>query len=97
LCNVVTFLTSIQLFVCLRESVDRKSQVFPRMRGTDLSANAGGAMRHPRIKEADCVDTFRQHAGGELLRPGGIADHDWHDWMNSRFNCESTLDRKSVV
>ena len=30
------------------ESIDCKFQIFPRMRSTDLSANAGSAMRHHR-------------------------------------------------
>ena len=37
------------------------------MRGGDLRADARGAVRHDRIKEADHVNAFLQHARSELL------------------------------
>ena len=60
----------LQLFqfsVYLREGVDGKFQVFARMRGGDLRADACGAIWNNRIKEADHVNSFLQHAGSELL------------------------------
>ncbi len=57
----------LQFFVYLRERVDGEFQVFARMRGGDLRADACGAMWNNRIKEADHVNAFLQHAGSELL------------------------------
>ena len=56
-----------QFFVYLGEGVNGEFQVFPRMRGGDLRANARGAMWNNRIKETDHVNTFLQHARSELL------------------------------
>src|SRR6267154_4751614 len=63
-------------FVYLGERFDGKFQVFARMRGGDLRAHARGANWNNRIKETDHVDTFLQHAGGELLRFRCVANHD---------------------
>ena len=56
-----------QFFVYLGERVDGKFQVFARMRGGDLRADACRAMWTNRIKKADHVNAFLQHAGGEFL------------------------------
>jgi len=56
-----------QFFVHFGEGINREFQVFARMRGGDLRADAGGAMWNDRIKEADHVNAFLQHARGELL------------------------------
>ena len=56
-----------QFFVHFGKRVHGELQILARMRGGDLCANTRGAMRHDRIKEADDVNTFLQHARGELL------------------------------
>ena len=53
------------------------------MRGGDLRADARCAVRHDRIKEADHVNAFLQHARGELLRFRRVADHDRDDRMRA--------------
>ena len=57
----------LQFFVYLGERVNREFQVFPRMRGGDLRANARGAMWNNWIKETDHVNILLQHARSELL------------------------------
>ena len=52
----------------------------------DLDTNSGRAVRHYRIKEANDVDAFLEHAGGKLLRFRCVANHDRDDGMNARFN-----------
>ena len=56
-----------QFFVYLGERVNGEFQVFPRMRGGDLRADACGAMWNNWIKETDHVNTLLQHARSELL------------------------------
>jgi hypothetical protein len=58
---------SLEFFIYLRERINREFQVFARMRGGDLRADARGAVWNDRIKEADHVNSFLQHARGELL------------------------------
>src|SRR5262249_21379164 len=89
--NNLTVLTLPQLFVRLRKGVDGELQVFAGMRRAYLRPHPRRTMWNYRIKEADNVNPFLQHPGGELLRLGGIADHDWDDGMNSRFDRESTF------
>src|SRR5207237_5863327 len=40
-------------------------------------------------EEADHVNAFLKHAGGELLRFGGVADHDRDDRMNTGLDRET--------
>jgi len=56
-----------QLFVHFRERINREFQVFVRMRGGHLRADARGAVWNDRIKEANHVNAFLQHARSELL------------------------------
>src|SRR5439155_14064183 len=58
--------TLFQLFVRFGERFHCKFQVFARVRGADLGANARGAVRHDRIKETNYINTFVEHARGEL-------------------------------
>ena len=72
-CNILTAqptrlpLQLFQFFVHLSEGLNGEFQVFPRMRGGDLRANARGAMWNNWIKETDHVNTLLQHARSELL------------------------------
>src|SRR6267154_2957787 len=81
-CNILTAqptrlpLQLLQFLTYFGEGLNREFQVFARMRGGDLRANACGAMWNDRIKEADHVNSFFQHARGELLRFRCVADHD---------------------
>ena len=52
----------------------------------NLRADPRGAMRDDRIEEADDVNAFLEHAGGELLRFGRVANHDRHDRMCAWFD-----------
>ena len=60
-------LRRFQLFIHFSEGVCGEFQVFARMRGGNLRADARGAMRHDRIEKANHVDALLQHARGELL------------------------------
>src|SRR5260370_31972120 len=55
-----------QFFVRFREGIDREFQIFTRVRGAYLNANARGAMRDDGIEKADHVNAFLEHARGEL-------------------------------
>src|SRR5512132_2149722 len=66
------------------------------MRGGNLRADACGAMWNDRIKEADDVDTFLQHARGELLRLGRIADHDGDDRMYPGLDGQPAFGQRSA-
>src|SRR5436190_7066070 len=82
---------SAQLLVCFSEGVDGELQILAGMRRAHLRPNARGAVRHYGIEKANDVNAFLQHAGGKFLRFSGIPDHNWDDWMDSRFDCQSTL------
>ena len=56
-----------QFFVDLGEGVNGEFQVFAGMGCGDLRADTRGAMWNNRVKEADHVNSFLQHARGELL------------------------------
>src|ERR1700686_4675518 len=80
-----------QFFVRFGERFDREFQIFARMCGADLRANARGAVRHDWIEKADDVNAFLEHARGELLRFGGVADHDRHYRMHTGFDRQTVL------
>ena len=61
------------------------------MRRAHLRPNARCAMWYYGIEEANDVNAFLQHAGSKLLRLGGVANHNWNDWMDSSFDRESTF------
>jgi hypothetical protein len=44
-------------------------------------------MRDHWIEEADDINAFLKHAGGEFLGKGGVAEHDWDDRMGPGFDC----------
>ena len=66
------------------------------MRGGDLCANTRGAMRNDRIKKADDVNAFLQHARGELLRLRRVANHDRNDRMHPGLDREAPLGQSSA-
>src|SRR4030095_368733 len=66
------------------------------MGGGDLRANACGPMWNDRIKEADHVNAFLQHAGSELLRFCRVADHDGNDRMHAGFDGEAAFGQCSA-
>ena len=82
---------SAQLLVCFSEGVDGELQILAGMRRAHLRPNARCTMWDYGIEKADDVNAFLQHAGGKLLRLGGIANHNWNDWMDPRFYRESTF------
>ena len=66
------------------------------MRSGDLRANACGAMWNNRIKEADHVNAFLQHARGELLRFRCVTDHDGDDWMHAGLDRQAAFGQRSA-
>jgi hypothetical protein len=56
-----------QFLVHFPERINREFQVFARMRGGDLRADACCTMWNDRIKETYYVNAFLQHARSELL------------------------------
>ena len=80
----------------LRECVRREFQVFARMRGGDLRADTRGAVWNDRIKEADHVNAFLQHARGELLRLRCVANHDRDDRMHAGLDRQAALGQRSA-
>jgi hypothetical protein len=58
---------SFEFVIHFRERINREFQVFARMRGRNLRADACGAVRNDRIEKADHVNAFLQHARSELL------------------------------
>ena len=92
----LTGLASLYFLVHLRERINRKFQVFARMRGGYLCADARGAMWDDRIKEANHVHAFLQHARSELLRLCSVANHDGDDWMHSWLDRQTTLRQPSA-
>src|SRR5436309_2698387 len=82
---------SAQLLVCFGEGVDGELQILAGMRRAHLRPNARCAMWYYGIEEANDVNAFLQHAGSKLLRLGGVANHNWNDWMDSSFDRESTF------
>src|SRR6266481_4919306 len=85
-----------QFFVHLGERLNREFQVFARMRGGHLRADARGAMGNNRIKETDHVDAFLQHPRSELLGLCSVANHDRHDWMHAGFNRQTVFAQRSA-
>src|ERR1700745_3643537 len=66
------------------------------MRGGNLRADACGAMWNDRIKEADHIDAFLEHARGEFLRFGSIANHDRDDRMHPGLDGQTVLGQRSA-
>ena len=66
------------------------------MRGGDLRADACGAMWNNRIKEADHVNAFLQHARGELLRFRSVANHDGDDRMHAGFDRQAAFGQRGA-
>src|SRR3954466_16142963 len=83
-------LTVLQFLIRFRERVHREFQVPARMGGGNLGANAGGSMRDYRIEKTDDVNAFLQHAGGESLREGSVAEHDGNDRVCAGFDRQAT-------
>lgn len=67
----------------LGEGVDGKLEIGPAMGSAYLRADARGALRDHRIKEAHNVDAFFQHARSELLGERGVAQHHGHDGVSA--------------
>src|SRR5262245_4124643 len=61
-----------------------------------LSADPGGAVWHDRIKEANHVDTFLQHARSKLLRLCCVANHDRNDWMHAGLDGQAVFGEPSA-
>lgn len=64
-------------------------EIFLGMGGRDLGANARLALGDHGEGETDHIDSAFQHGLGELLRQGGIAQHDRDDRMPAGKNVES--------
>src|SRR4029453_4371353 len=71
------------------ESLDREFQILARVRGADLCADAGLALRHHGIKEPDDINSPREHGFGEALGECGVPEHERRDRMRARQDVES--------
>src|SRR6266404_8875668 len=63
------------------ESIDGAIDLFCRVRGAHLRANAGAPLRHDRGRKADHVDAFFQKRVGHARRELRVAEHDGDDRM----------------
>lgn len=67
----------------LGEGGDGVLDVLRRVAGGQLHADAGGALRDHGVGEADDVDAFVEHFGGELRGEAGVAEHDRDDRVDA--------------
>ena len=61
------------------------------MRSRDLCANTRRAVRNDGIEKADDINAFLQHSRSELLRFGGVADHDGNNRMYTGLDIQAAL------
>src|SRR5262249_38272124 len=72
-----------------RERSHSLVELFRSMRRRELDADAGLALGHHGVAEADDVDAALQQLVGHLRRQGGVAEHHGQDRMLARLEVEA--------
>lgn len=68
-----------EIFTDFDEGIDGLVELGGAVGGADLGADAGFALRHHRVEEADGEDAVVEQLAGKFLGQGGLAEHDGGD------------------